>query len=450
VSPKRRICVIGTGYVGVASAVGLAGLGHAVCGYDIIRERVHALAQGVPPYQEAGLAEALQDKLASGYLTFVNDLPTAIRDAAFIIVSVGTPSRPDGSADLSALEAVVADLLTLRVSGATVVLRSTVPCGTTEAVAAAFGDHVNVIYAPEFLREGHALADFINPDRLIIGAAEPDKAIGYADLFAALDRPIMVTGLREAELIKGFANAFLAMKISFANEVANFCDELGANALPVLRGIGADVRIGSHFLQPGIGFGGPCFEKDLKSLQHQAESAGTTSELASATLRVNSLQTRRIVDMLEAELGAPLTGRSIAVWGLTFKAGTDDVRDSLAVRIIDDVNRRGGRVVAHDPTVSDVHPLVACGIARTPLDALSNADALLVLTEWPEFAAVDSADIARSLRTKIVIDGRNVLDGSELRTLGVRYRGVGQRAGVPTIAFDSDATTEYATSVSRA
>ena len=441
-SPKRRICVIGTGYVGVASAVGLAGLGHVVCGYDIIRERVHALAQGVPPYQEAGLAEALQDKLASGYLTFVNDLPTAIRDAEFIIVSVGTPSRPDGSADLSALEAVVADLLTLPLNGATVVLRSTVPCGTTEAVAAALGKRANVVYAPEFLREGHALSDFVKPDRLIIGAAEPDKATGYADLFAALECPVMVTGLREAELIKGFANAFLAMKISFANEVANFCDELRANALPVLRGIGADIRIGAHFLQPGIGFGGPCFEKDLKSLQHQAESAGTTSELANATLRVNSLQTRRIVDMLESELGGPLSGRTVAVWGLTFKAGTDDVRDSLAVRIIDDLNRRGARVIAHDPTVSDVHPLVACGIAQQPLQAASQADALMVLTEWPEYAAIDAAEIARALRTKIVIDGRNILNAGALREQGVRYRGVGRRGSISTIIGDTGPATQ--------
>jgi UDPglucose 6-dehydrogenase len=434
---QSRICVIGTGYVGVATAIGLAKMGHLVRGYDIIEERIHALAQGMPPYHEAGLTEGLREQLAAGRLEFVEHLSDAARDAAFIIVCVSTPALADGSADLSAIENVVAQLARMQLSRSTVVIRSTVPCGTTERIARILSGSAKVLYAPEFLREGHALGDFLRPDRVVIGSDGDDSALEYALLFASLGAPIFTTTYRDAELIKGCSNAFLAMKVSFANEVANLCDGLDADALAVLRGVGADRRIGAQFMQPGIGFGGPCFEKDLKSLKRQADVAGSTSELVSATLRVNDRQPRRIVDMLEAEMGGGLNGVSVAVWGLTFKAGTDDVRDSLAVRVIEDLNRRGAHVTAHDPSVADVSPMVPCKVVGSPLEALSHSEALLVLTEWPEFREVKASDIA--LRVKVVIDGRNVLDGEALRGAGIRYWGIGRRARSAATMADADA-----------
>lgn len=422
----QRVCVIGTGYVGAATAVGLAALGHDVRGYDLIKERITGLASGMPPYHEESLSARLREQLASSRLTFVHDLALAVKQAQFIIVCVGTPSCADGSADLSALKTALAAVSRVAGAGATVVIRSTVPCGTTDLVADGLRASNPVLYAPEFLREGHALEDFLNPDRIVVGSQSYADAATYVSLFASLRRPVVITTYRNAELIKAFSNAFLAMKVSFANEVANFCDEVDADALAVLQGVGADRRIGSTFLAPGIGFGGPCFEKDLKSLQSQARIAMLESELVDATLRVNDRQPLRIVDKLAMELGT-LRDSNVAVWGLTFKAGTDDVRDSLAVKVIDELNRRGARVVAYDPAIANVHPMVMCEMRRSALDALKDADALVVLTEWPMFADVAPSEIAARLRRGVVVDGRNVLDGARLRDHGVRYVGVGRR-----------------------
>jgi UDPglucose 6-dehydrogenase len=424
---KRRICVIGTGYVGVASAIGFSELGHDVVGYDVMKERIHGLADGVTPYREEGLATHLRRNLERGNLRFVDDLEEAVRGAEFIIICVGTPSLADGSADLGALDGAVRNLQEQAISEATIVVRSTVPCGTTEAVAEAFRGYCRVLFAPEFLREGHAFNDFMRPDRIVIGAEDEATANGYAALFEAVPSRIFVMSFRDAELVKMYANAFLAMKISFANEVAVMCDATGTDALNVLLAIGADQRIGERFLQPGIGFGGPCFEKDLKSLRAQALQAGAAGLLVEATLRVNENQTRRTIDILQEELGS-LRDRRIAVWGLTFKAGTDDVRDSLAVRIVEELRRREATVVAHDPAVQGFHPMIACEIVDTPLEAVSNADALVIATEWPEFRAVDSIEIARRLRSKVVVDGRNVLDSGLLAAAGVTCRGIGRRS----------------------
>ncbi|GAC1348964.1 MAG: UDP-glucose/GDP-mannose dehydrogenase family protein [Vulcanimicrobiaceae bacterium] len=434
----RRFCIVGTGYVGMASAIGFAEFGHEVVGYDIIRERIRGLQNGVTPYREEGLAAALQGHLATGRLRFAESLSEAAQDAEFVVIAVGTPSRPDGSADLSYLYSAIDALLELDLAGKTLVIRSTVPAGTTDFIAARLRGVARVIHAPEFLREGSALKDFLDPDRVVVGADPVEAAGPFLSLFGHTGKPLIATSPCEAELIKGFSNAYLALKISFANEVANLCDVFKADALSVLFGIGNDTRIGKLFLQPGIGYGGPCFDKDVRSMHHIAREHESSRELLSATLRVNEAQPRRVVDLLEKELGC-LDGKSIGVWGLTFKAGTDDVRDSLAIRIIDDLVERGARVRAYDPAVTGPHTLIHCELVPSPLDAL-DADALLVLTDWPLFREIPARAIADRLRHRVVVDGRNALDREALAAAGIRYRGVGRRAtpAVEQLVFADD------------
>jgi UDPglucose 6-dehydrogenase len=423
VTIPKTVSIIGTGYVGMASAIGLAELGHQVYGYDIQPDRIRALQRGITPYHEAGIEEPLQRHLGTGRIAFFEDIAQAVGQADFVIVTVGTPSLDDGAADLSAVRDAVASVVPVMPEHAVIVLRSTVPAGTTNQFAEQYD--AEFVYAPEFLREGSAVADFLGPDRIVVGAASMRAGQHYARLLAALDRPVLVTSYRNAELVKSVSNAFLALKISFANEVANLCDVLEADALEVLRGVGEDRRIGGEFLAPGIGFGGPCFEKDVRSLCHVAGQYGAPPELLTATLRVNESQPRRIVDVLEEELGG-LAGARIAVWGLTFKAGTDDVRDSLALRIIDDLRARGAIPLAYDPAIA-LHPEIRCELAFSALDALDRANGLLVLTEWPEFAAISPYAVAARLEGDVVVDGRNVLDPQSYAAAGLRFRGVGRR-----------------------
>lgn len=419
------VCIIGTGYVGMACVVGLAELGFEVNGYDIQTERIERLKAGITPYREAGLEDLLREHLAAGRVHFFDNLADAARDSEITVIAVGTPSRDDGSADLSALDMVVSELSTLQFSKRpTIVVRSTVPPGTCDRLTLRIERFGDTIYAPEFLREGSAVGDFLNPDRIVIGCANPMLAIGYARLFESLQRPVLFTTCTNAELIKCCSNAFLALKISFANEVANICDAVGATADDVLRGIGYDRRIGSEFLNPGIGFGGPCFEKDVKSMDHVTGRLGTGSELFSATLRVNEFQPRRIVSIVENEVG-DLAGKEIGVWGLAFKAGTDDLRDSLALKIIGELGIRGASVVAYDPAVRVAQLPNHCRMAASPLEA-ARCDALLVLTEWPAFAQIHPVDYAPHIRMRVVIDGRNVLDAERVQGAGLRYRGVGR------------------------
>lgn len=417
----------------MANAVGFAQLGHLVTGYDVLPERVRALQAGVTPYREAGIAEALRREVASGHLCFFEELEQAVAGAEFIIVAVGTPCRHDGSADVSAVHDVIDALVDLGVRGATVIIRSTVPAGTTERIAERLAPKMQVVFAPEFLREGHALQDFLNSDRVVIGVGLDDDPAPAEALLSPLG-PTCVTYFREAELIKGCSNAYLALKISYANEIANLCDAVGADALAVLDGMGADRRIGKEFLAPGIGFGGPCFEKDLKSMDALADSVGSRNELFRTTLEINKRQTRRVVEIAEQELG-DLYGTRVGIWGMTFKAGTSDLRDSLACRIVRDFLERGCIVTAYDPSLSHGdHPeLPAIAIATSAL-AAAEADVLVVLTEWPEFQTIDPSQLAARLSRKLVIDGRNVLDPGRISAAGLRYRGIGRRAEPDLVA----------------
>lgn len=425
---RKPICIIGTGYVGMASAIGLAELGSDIVGYDVIAERVAGLQSGVTPYREAHIDELLLKNIERGRMRFTSDHEDAVRGAGLILISVGTPSSDDGSADLSALWQCVQQLAKSDLSACDgVILRSTVPPGTSDEVAAMLGHQIAVAYAPEFLREGTAVSDFLAPDRTVVGGDDLTAVVAYARLFEPLGAPVMLTTRRNAELIKVASNAFLAMKITFANEIANLCDALGADADDVLRGVGYDRRIGSQFLMPGIGFGGPCFEKDLKSLRRIAERTSTRCELANATLNANEHQPRRIVEMVAEEIGT-LRGAAIAVWGLAFKAGTDDVRDSIAMRIVEDLASRGATVRAFDPSVNAAVLPPGASFAPNALAAADNADALLILTEWPEFAGIPPAAIANALGDGVVIDGRNLLDAERISSAGLRYRGLGRFA----------------------
>lgn len=428
----RPVCIIGTGYVGMACMIGLAELGWTVHGYDIQADRIERLRAAIPPYYENGTAEALRKHIALGRMHFFHDLDEAARDAEIVLVTVGTPSRDDGSADLSYLESALTALSNVRfATWPTIVIRSTVPPGTCDRLASFVGQWGELVFAPEFLREGSAVKDFLTPARIIVGSRKASIAVQYVRLFESLNTPVVFTSLCNAELIKCCSNAFLAMKITYANEVANLCDALGAYSDDVLRGMGYDPRIGSDFLRPGIGFGGPCFEKDVKSIRHAAMQLETSSELFSATLRVNQAQPLRVVDALEREMGS-LRGAVVGVWGLAFKAGTDDVRYSLAIRVIDEFAARGAQVVAYDPAVH-VAPLPAGSrLVRSALEA-ADADALVVLTDWPEFASMDPLSFAHMLRRRVVVDGCNVLDPKRIASAGLTYRGVG-RAAAPRTA----------------
>lgn len=422
---KRSICTIGTGYVGMASMIGLAELGWAVNGYDILLDRVRKLQNGIAPYREAGIEDALATHLGNGRLAFYESLEDAVAEAELIVIAVGTPARDDGSADLSMLHAAIDALGKLNLATwPTVVIRSTVPPGTSDQLARSVERWGELVYAPEFLREGSAVYDFLHPDRIVVGSGNAGAAVPYVRLFESLQVPVVFTSRSNAELIKCASNAFLALKISFANEIANLCDALGGTSDDVLRGIGYDRRIGKDFLMPGIGFGGPCFEKDVKSLHHVASKHNMGHELFSATLRVNENQQNRIVQLVEEAAGS-VEGLTIGVWGLAFKAGTDDVRDSLAIRIIGQLSERGATILAYDPAVHAVS-LPKRGHLVTSAVEAADCDVLLVLTEWPEFRAIAPARYASLVRRRVVIDGRNVLDEARVTGSGLRYRGVGR------------------------
>lgn len=432
----KKIAIVGTGYVGMACAIGFAEFGHHVTGFDIMPDRIEKLQQGITPYNEAGITESLVRLLDAGRIDFVQDLEAAVKGADFVVVAVGTPSTPSGAADLSAVQGVFSSLGQLDIGGSIVVLRSTVPPGTSIAMEGLLQGKAPVVFAPEFLREGNAVRDFLNPDRIVVGASSRAAAERYGRLFGHLDKPTLFMSLTNAEISKCMSNAFLAMKITFANEVANLCNEIDGDALDVLDAVGHDRRIGKLFLEPGIGFGGPCFEKDLKSLIHVSQTSTADPEqhltLFRATLDANDRQPKRIVQMLSDELGGELAGTQIGVWGLAFKAGTDDVRDSLAMRVVEDLAARGATIVAYDPAVKAGAADLPCSYADTALQA-ADADALLVLTEWPEFREIDPWAIARHVRQKLVVDGRNLLDMDAVAEAGMTYRGVGRKRDPQTI-----------------
>jgi UDPglucose 6-dehydrogenase len=421
----KNVAIIGAGYVGLTTAVCFAHLGHDVTCGDVDEDRVERLKEGTSPILEAGLDEMLAEGLRSGRLRFVVGAEQAVGGAEFVYLCVPTPQGPDGSADLSFVEAAASSIGPLLAADAIVVNKSTVPVGSTRFVEQALGrGDVHVVSNPEFLREGSAVGDFLKPDRVVIGADDQAAAIRVAALYLGVPAPLMVTDPISAETIKYASNAFLATKLSVINAVAAVCEAVGADVSDVVLGMGYDRRIGQDFLRPGPGFGGSCFPKDTRALIRMAEDGGYDFSLLRGALEVNDEQFDRVADKVE-RLAGGLDGVQVAVWGLTYKAGTDDLRESPALEVIDRLRARGASVRAYDPAVEQAPEGIE--LVGDPYAACEQAEVLVVLTEWDEFKWLDLDKVAQTMATPRVVDSRNLLDRSTLARLSFEYEGIGRR-----------------------
>jgi UDPglucose 6-dehydrogenase len=404
------IGVVGLGYVGITTAVGMARLGHEVIGYDVDTERADMLAAGQAPIYEPGLEEELTDLLKLGNLNFTGSLnELALREPEYFFVCVPTPQDASGAANLSFVLGSAGDLSRIAPPGSVVVLKSTVPVGSGERVTKTLArEDVFVASNPEFLREGRALFDFMNPDRIVAGAANPEVANRVLGLYSEIKSEKISTSIESAELVKYSTNAYLAMRLSFVNDLAALCERVGADIDDVVMGLGSDSRIGPSFLAPGPGWGGSCFPKDTRALVSVASDYGLDLPLIDAALESNEASMSRVVETLKSLCGGGLEGKVVAVWGLAFKAGTDDVRDSPAVNIVKRLIDRGATVQAYDPVAigPNLSGLTQCS---TALQAVSGADALAVLTEWPEFSNVPPQEVAQLMTSSSVFDTRRIL-----------------------------------------
>lgn len=422
-----RVAVVGTGYVGLTTGACLASLGHEVKCIDIDPEKIEMLSRGEVPIFEDGLTELVREGIRTGRLRFSTEM-SEVDDREFIFLCVPTPQGHDGSADLSYVELAAKDISAHVAPGSVVINKSTVPVGSTVVVGTALGrDDVAVVSNPEFLREGSAVKDCLNPDRVVIGADDEAVALRVATLYTSLTVPIIITDAASAELTKYVANAFLATKISFVNAVAAVSEAVGADMHDVVLGVGHDRRIGHGFLSPGPGWGGSCFPKDTRALIRIAADAGYDFQLLEAAVEVNQQQFVRVVHKVEELIERPLDGAKIAVWGLTFKARTDDRRDSPAIEVIQRLVAEGATVKAFDPAVPAGLSLMAgVEVVDTPYAAVDGADVLVVLTEWDDFKRVDLDEVLHLLASPNVVDARNVLDRRALVSRGFQHRGIGR------------------------
>ncbi|HZA85714.1 MAG TPA: UDP-glucose/GDP-mannose dehydrogenase family protein, partial [Acidimicrobiales bacterium] len=398
-----QIAVIGAGYVGLTTAACFSHLGHDVVCADIDEQRVAQLTKGEVPIVEAGLDAMVREGLEGGRLSFVVGAASAAASAEFTYLCVPTPQCDDGSADLSYIESAAREIGRVLPSEAVVVNKSTVPVGSTRVVERVLGrDDVVVVSNPEFLREGSAVHDFLNPDRIVIGSDDQSAAVRVAALYIGVTAPIIVTDPASAETIKYASNAFLATKVSFVNAIAAVCEAVGADVKDVVLGMGYDKRIGHEFLKPGPGFGGSCFPKDSRALVHIADSAGYSFDLLQGVITVNEDQFQRVVAKVREMAGGSLDGVRVAVWGLTFKARTDDVRDSPALRIVSLLAEQGATVQAYDPAVKA--PVGAVVPATDPYSVCEGAEVLVVLTEWDDFRWLDFDKVADLMERPRVVD----------------------------------------------
>jgi UDPglucose 6-dehydrogenase len=422
---SMSVAVVGTGYVGLTTGACLAHLGHRVVCGDVDANRVATLQRGDVPFYEPGLAELVTAGVSAGRLSFVLGGAPAVADAELVFLCVPTPQADDGSVDLSYVQAAAASIAGALRPSAVVVNKSTVPVGSAAIVERIIArDDITVVSNPEFLREGSAVSDFLHPDRVVIGTDSPEAGRRVAELYQSVEAPIIITTPASAETIKYAANAFLATKISFVNAIAAVCEAVGADILDVVRGLGLDRRIGQDFLRPGPGWGGSCFPKDTRALVNIAEQGGYDFKLLRGVIASNAEQHDRMVTKIRLAAGGSLHGRTIAVWGLAFKANTDDVRDSPAVAIVERLLEEGATVRAYDPQAHVSLPgLTQVGSA---LEACDAADSLVVLTEWPEFVGADLVGVAARLRGKQVVDTRNVLDQRSAERAGLVVQGVGR------------------------
>jgi len=424
---REPIGVIGTGYVGLVTAAGFAELGNDVYCIDIDEEKIAGLERGEIPIYEPGLEQLVAKH--RGRLHFSTDIADALEHARLLFVAVGTPPSYSGDADLSAVFAVV-DAMPPDGEHA-LVMKSTVPVGTGRAIKRRFEEtgrsNFRYVSCPEFLKEGSAVDDFLHPDRVVIGDEGDWAGDAVQQLYAPLEAPILRMDIASAEMVKLASNAFLATKISFINEIANVSEETGADVGEVARGMGLDARIGEKFLQPGIGFGGSCFPKDVSALKQLAGNSGYHFQLLSAVIEVNELQKRRVIGKLKRSLGS-LVGKRIALLGLAFKPNTDDMREASSLVLAGRLQGEGAEVSAFDPVAEAEARKLMHGVDFAPdeLAAVRGADAVVLVTEWEQFRSLDWSAVAEAMRGDVVVDGRNALDPEAVRAAGLRYEGVGR------------------------
>jgi UDPglucose 6-dehydrogenase len=434
---REPIGVIGTGYVGLVTAAGFAELGSEVYCIDIDAEKIRGLNDGRVPIWEPGLEELIARHRER--MHFSTDLADALEHARLLFVAVGTPPTYSGDADLSAVHAVV-DAMPPSDRHA-LIMKSTVPVGTGANVKRAFVEQdkggFRYVSCPEFLKEGTAVKDFLEPDRVVIGDDSDWAGDAVVDLYAPLEAPLVRTDIRSAEMVKLASNAFLATKISFINEIANVCEETGADVVEVARGMGLDDRIGPKFLQAGIGFGGSCFPKDVTALKQLAGNSGYHFQLLNSVIEVNELQKRRVIAKLQKHLG-DLVEKEIALLGLAFKPNTDDMREASSLVLSARLQAAGARVRAYDPVAEEEARKMIRGVEFSPsaAEAVAGADAVVLVTEWPEFGELDFHEMAATMRGDLLVDGRNFLDPDAVRDAGLAYEGIGRpsRAGTPARA----------------
>jgi UDPglucose 6-dehydrogenase len=430
---REPIGVIGTGYVGLVTAAGFAELGSEVVCVDIDAEKIARLQAGEIPIYEPGLADLVAAN--AHRLTFTTDIADALAHARLLFVAVGTPPTYSGDADLSAVHAVVASMPAS--DRHALVMKSTVPAGTGAAIKRVFAEQgksgFRYVSCPEFLKEGSAVKDFLHPDRVVVGDDGDWAGDAVVGLYAPLEAPLVRTDIASAEMVKLASNAFLATKISFINEIANVCEETGADVLEVAQGMGLDDRIGPKFLQAGIGFGGSCFPKDVNALKQLAGNSGYHFQLLNAVIEVNELQKRRVIGKLHKHLGT-LVGTTICLLGLAFKPNTDDMREASSLVLAARLTADGARVRGYDPVAGEEARGLLPGVelAGDALDAVREADAVVLVTEWPEFLDLDWAEVAGRMHGTLVVDGRNALDPQGIRAAGLTYEGIG-RGSLPSL-----------------
>ncbi|MGE0821533.1 MAG: UDP-glucose/GDP-mannose dehydrogenase family protein [Candidatus Binatia bacterium] len=433
-----KLCVVGTGYVGLVSGTCFAESGNDVVCVDIDERKIAELHDGKIPIYEPGLEELIRRNISDGRLRFTTDLAAAVKEVLVCFIAVGTPQDEDGSADVSMVLKATIDIAKAMPGYRIVVLKSTVPVGTADRVRAAMAEHTphpfDVVSNPEFLKEGAAVEDFMKPDRVVIGGNSERALSLMKELYAPFVRtenPILDMDNRSAEMTKYAANAFLATRISFINQVANLCEKVGADVADVRRGIGFDRRIGHYFLFPGVGYGGSCFPKDVRAVIRTAEEHEMDFSLLKEVEAVNERQKQLLVDKVYARFGKDLRGRKFAIWGLAFKPRTDDMREAPSIVIIEALMKAGAEVAVHDPeALTRAKELFGDAISyhRVNYDALNGADALLIVTEWNEFRRPDFARMRNLMRSPIIFDGRNLYEPAVMQQEGFAYYPIGRTA----------------------
>jgi UDPglucose 6-dehydrogenase len=429
-----RITITGTGYVGLVTGACLAETGHHITCYDIDQEKISLLNTGISPIYEPGLEELLKRNLANGHLSFTSDPREAYSEADCIFIAVGTPSNEDGTANLEYLEKAAIQIAEFIHQNTIVVIKSTVPVGTNEQIGrliqewAAKDITIDMVSNPEFLREGTAISDTFKGDRIVIGADNPDAGTFVANIYEPFGLPILHTDIRSAEMIKYASNSFLALKISFINEIANLCEKVGANIDHVSTGVGLDKRIGAKFLQAGIGFGGSCFPKDINALNHLAIEYDYDFKILKSLIDVNSIQKERLFHKAKTVFGS-LEGMKTAVLGLTFKPNTDDIREAASLKLIQDLLLEGAEVTVYDPVaMPKVEKLFGDKIiyADSAEQALEGSEAAFILTEWDEIKALKMEAVSEKMASPIIFDGRNCFPLHLIRKYGVEYYSIGR------------------------